>query len=69
MFVVDGGEADEVHHRVVRNCERRVLAFISNVEMIVVIGDEVFCVGVDVYKLYYTVYRQCIGIDEKQIGQ
>lgn len=30
MFVVDGGEADEVHHRVVRNCERRVLAVISD---------------------------------------
>ena len=55
MFVVDGGEADEVHHRVVRNCEWRILAVISNAEMIEVICDVVLCVGFSIFKPYYTV--------------
>lgn len=55
MLVVDGGEADEVHHRVVRNCEGRVLAVISNAEMIEVICDVVLCVGFSIFKPYYTV--------------
>lgn len=55
MFVVDGGETDEVHHRVVRNCEGRILAVISNAEMIEVICDVVLCVGFSIFKPYYTV--------------
>ena len=45
MLFIDGSKADEVHHSVVRNCERWVLTVISKLEMTVRICYVVFVLG------------------------